>query len=56
MHNSEIFYMIKFNKTKNKLSGKNVGSWAESDDQFGHLLGPAICHIHNFIICSRVKC
>ena len=37
MHNSEIFCKIKCNKTKNKRSDKNLGSWAESDDQFGYL-------------------
>ena len=27
---------------KLKRSGKNLGSWHESDDQFGHLLNPTI--------------
>ena len=42
MHNSEICYKIKCKETENKRSDKNLGSWAESDDQFGHLLGPTI--------------
>ena len=42
MHNSEIFYKVKCNETRNKRSDKNLESWAESDDQFGHLLGPTI--------------
>ena len=33
---------MEYNKTKNKRSDKNLGSWAESDDQFGHLLDPTI--------------
>ena len=42
MHNSEICYKIKCKETENKRSDKNLGSWAESDYQFGHLLGPTI--------------
>ena len=42
MHNSEIFYKVKCNKSKNEKSDKNLGSWAELDDQFGHLLVPTI--------------
>ena len=42
MHNSEIFYKVKCNETKSKRSGKIIESWAESENQFGHLLGPAV--------------
>ena len=42
MHNSEIFSKVKCNETKNKTSDKNLGSWAESGNQFGYLLGPTI--------------
>ena len=31
MHNSEIFYKVKCNETKNKRSDKSVEFWAESD-------------------------
>ena len=27
-------------EAENKRSKKNLWAWAESDDQFGHLLGP----------------
>ena len=42
MHKSEICYKIKCNETETKISDKNIGSWTESDDQLGHILGPAI--------------
>ena len=43
MHNSEIFYKVKCNETKNKRSDKNLGgAWTVSDDQFGHMLVPTI--------------
>ena len=45
MHNSEISNNVKGNKTKNKRSDKDLGSWTESDNQFDHLLGRTIYHI-----------
>ena len=46
-----MFYKVKCNETKNKRSDKSLGSWAESDDQFGHLLGPTI---HLILLFSKL--
>ena len=46
-----MFYKVKCNETKNKRSDKSLGSWAESDDQFGHLFGPTI---HLILLFSKL--
>ena len=39
MHDFVICYRVLCKEAENKRSGKNLGAWAKSDDQFGHLLG-----------------
>ena len=40
MNDFVICYRVWCKEVENERSNKNLGAWAESDDQFGHLLGP----------------
>ena len=40
MHDFVICYRVCCKEAENEQSDKQLGAWAESDDQFGHLLGP----------------